>query len=68
MAVRELGDKRPDGNRLGQAAADLVSFYGADPVAQASVITNTSGTLGDANTAIDAINTVLQNLGLTASS
>jgi len=34
MPVRELSDKNPDGARLGQAAADLVSNYGVTPVSQ----------------------------------
>jgi hypothetical protein len=34
MGVKELSDKGPEGTRLGQAAADLVGFYGATPVDQ----------------------------------
>ena len=34
MGVKELSDKGPDGSRLGQSAADLVSFHGATPIAQ----------------------------------
>lgn len=34
MPVRELSDKNLDGTRLGQAAADLVSMYGATPISQ----------------------------------
>jgi hypothetical protein len=34
MPVRELSDKNPDGTRLGQAAADLVAYYGVTPVSQ----------------------------------
>jgi hypothetical protein len=34
MPVKELSDKNPDGTRLGQAAADLVSYYGLTPVSQ----------------------------------
>jgi hypothetical protein len=30
----ELSDSRPDGARLGQAAADKVAFWGATPITQ----------------------------------
>ena len=33
-AGRELSDGNPDGTNLGQSATDLISFYGATPVAQ----------------------------------
>ena len=36
MAVREMSDKNPDGNRFGQSAADLIATYGATPVSQRS--------------------------------
>ena len=35
MAIgKQLSDKNPDGVSLGQSGTDLVSFYGATPVAQ----------------------------------
>jgi len=47
MPVKELSDKGPDGTRLGQAAADLISFYGTTPVSQrsSSIQTQTHATL-----------------------
>lgn len=66
--IKELSDKNPDGTRLGQSAADLVSFHGASPSAQGSVVTNTSGTLGNTNAAVTAIISLLQTKGLMASS
>lgn len=32
--LRDLSDLSPDGTRLGQTTADLISFYGATPIAQ----------------------------------
>ena len=66
--IKELSDKGPDGTRLGQSSTDLVGFYGATPVVRPTVVTNTSGTLGDTNTALTAVITRLQTLGLFASS
>ncbi len=34
MAVKQLSDGGPDGTKLGQSAADLVSLYGVTPVVQ----------------------------------
>lgn len=34
MAARQLSDLNPDGNTLGQSAADKVAFYGSTPVTQ----------------------------------
>lgn len=42
MGVKELSDKGPDGTRLGQSAADLVSFHGAAPVDQAAYVASVS--------------------------
>ena len=39
MAVDELSKLAADGTRLGQTAADKVSFYGATPVAQRAAAT-----------------------------
>lgn len=48
-SVNELSSKNADGTRLGQSATDIISFYGATPVAQrasavqaASVVSATS--------------------------
>ena len=32
--IKELGDAGPGGTRLGKAATELVSFYGATPIVQ----------------------------------
>lgn len=32
--IREVSDLNPDGTRIGQTAADKVSFYGSTPVTQ----------------------------------
>ena len=34
MGSKQLSDKGPDGTKLGQAAADLIAFYGTTPVSQ----------------------------------
>jgi len=65
MSVRELSDYNPDGTRLGQDAADLVSFYGADPVNQPDAIDDATDA-GTAITQIAAILDALQELGLIA--
>jgi hypothetical protein len=68
MAVKELSDGNDDGTRLGQDASDLVGFHGATPSDQYAVVTNTSGTLGNTNAAVDSIIALLQEKGLMASS
>jgi len=67
MALKELSDGGPLGTRLGQSATDLVGFHGATPSDQYAVVTNTSGTLGNTNAAVDAIIALLQEKGLMAS-
>jgi hypothetical protein len=42
MAVKELSDLNSDGTRLGQTAADLISFHGADPCDQAAHVASVS--------------------------
>lgn len=37
--IKELSDKGSDGTRLGQTAADLISFHGVPPVAQSALVT-----------------------------
>lgn len=64
MAIKYLDDLNPDGTVLGQTSAALVAFYGNTPVARRTVVTNTTGTLGNTNTAVNAIITVLTSLGL----
>lgn len=66
MAVKQLSDGGPDGTTLGQSATDLIAFHGATPSDQAAAITLTSGSLGDTNTAINAILTALREKGLIA--
>lgn len=68
MAVHYLGDNGPDGVCLGTSASELVGFHGATPSAQDVIATLTSGTLGDANTAINAIIDILHAKGLAAAS
>lgn len=80
--IRELSDLNPDGTRLGQTAADLVSFHGASPCDQSATTTSVSSngvsiggygfqTSGVANGIITALNAVivcLKEKGLMASS
>jgi hypothetical protein len=80
MAVRQLSDGNPSGTTLGQSATDLVSFYGAAPVAQPAVISAITTTQPTAtvfgfsttaqfNNLIAAVNTLIANqktLGLQA--
>lgn len=83
MAVKNLGDYGPDGVNLGRSATDKIGFYGTTPVVQASTFatvttTGTSSTTnafgfttaaqGDAIvTAVNAMITALENVGLAAS-
>lgn len=67
MAVKQISDGNPDGTTVGQSATDLVGFHGATPSDQYAVVTNTSGTLGNTNAAVDAIIALLQEKGLMAS-
>ena len=84
MGVKYLGDYGPDGVCLGRAAADKIGFYGTTPVAQASTFTavSTSSATSTTNaygyesaaqadaivTAVNAIITALENVGIAASS
>jgi len=45
MAVRELGDHAPDGNRVGQAASSMVAFWGVTPISQPSATNQAALTL-----------------------
>jgi hypothetical protein len=55
MAIgKQLSDRNPDGTALGQSATDLVSFYGATPIAQRSGAAQATSAVGTASsTAID---------------
>lgn len=55
MAIgRQLSDGNPDGTSLGQAATDLISFYGATPIAQRSGAAQATSLVGTASsTAVD---------------
>lgn len=64
--IKHLSDKGPDGTLLGQSAADLIGFHGVTPTVQVAVVTNTSGTLGDTNTALTAVIACLRTKGLMA--
>jgi UDP-N-acetyl-D-mannosaminuronic acid transferase (WecB/TagA/CpsF family) len=82
MAVKYLGDYGPDGVCMGRAAADKIGFYGTTPVIQASTFTAvaTTGSTSTTNafgfttaaqadaivTAVNAIITCLENVGLAA--
>ena len=82
MGVKELSDKGPDGTRMGQSTADLVSFYGTTCVSQrtstdlsasiATVASSSSFASGQAAAlnsvvlAVNEIRTTLKNLGLHA--
>jgi hypothetical protein len=67
MAVHYLGDNNPDGMCVGTSSTELVGFHGATPTDQYAAVTNTSGTLGNTNAAVDAIIALLQEKGLMAS-
>ena len=80
MGVEYVGNKNDDGLSLGQAAADLISFYGVSPVAQAATIaaaTNTTTTtsttpalttdLDSVRTKLNSVITALKNIGVIAS-
>lgn len=79
MAVEYFGNKNADGASFGQAAADLISFYGVSPVAQASAVaaaTNTTTTtstttalttdLDSVRTKLNSVLTALTNVGILA--
>lgn len=70
MAVKYLGNDWPDGWSFGQSATDLISFYGATPIAKATVAatTTTTATTTALQTDVDAIRTALVNLGLITTS
>lgn len=65
---KQLSDKNPDGTSLGQSSTDLVSFYGATPVAQGATVTTlvTTPTATDIAVAVNAIISRLRTVGLIA--
>lgn len=71
MAADQLSKNSPDGTKLGQSATDLVSFWGATPVAQPSgtsqsvVATTAITTLATTPTATDiavAVNSLISRV------
>lgn len=71
--TKQLSDKGTDGTLLGQSATDLISFYGATPVVQPSVLSAVTTTQPTAtvfgftttaqfNALISAVNTIIANL------
>ena len=66
MAVQYLGDNGPDGVSLGKSSTELISFYGATPIAKPSVAAASSSvaTTTILETRVAAICTALANLGL----
>ena len=65
-----LSDGRPDGVLVSQGAADKIGFYGATPVVQGATVAAlaTTPTATDIATAVNAIITRLQTVGIIASS
>ena len=63
--IKELSDKGSDGVRLGQSAADLISFHGSTPVAQAAVASvATGGTMVSIVVTVQSLLTILATKGL----
>jgi hypothetical protein len=65
---KQLSDGNPDGTSLGQSSSDLISFYGATPVDKGAAVTalTTTPTATDIATAVNAIISRLQDVGLIA--
>jgi hypothetical protein len=65
---KQLSDGNPDGTSLGQSSSDLISFYGETPVDQGAAVTplTTTPTATDIATAVNAIISRLQDVGLIA--
>ena len=54
MAAKQLSDSNPEGNVFGQAASDLIAFFGTTPVSQRAAAAQNTTTLSTASsTAID---------------
>ncbi len=58
----------PDGAQLGKSATEKIGFYGATPVVQGAAVTTlaTTPTATDIATAVNAIISRLQTIGITA--
>lgn len=69
MAVTHLSDGNPDGTALGQNSSDLISFYGATPIARpTSIAVITAGaTTTQCNAAVISVMAALNSLGLVPS-
>lgn len=66
MAIgKQLSDNNGSGTGLGQSATDLISFYGATPVAQATLAANGTDAATTQALAND-IKAKLKSLGLCA--
>jgi len=68
MASYQVTDNCPDGAVVGNASTSKVGFYGATPVVRQTAATafaagDSTSTMG---AAINAINTALKNIGITA--
>jgi len=65
---KQLSDGNPDGTSLGQAATDLISVYGVTPVDNGAAVKalTTTPTATDIATAVNAIISRLQDVGLIA--
>lgn len=61
---KNLSDYDPDGTLLGQDSSDLIGFYGATPIAKASVTQQATATTGALRSDLDGVMTALSNLGL----
>ena len=54
MAAKQLSDSNPEGNVLGQAASDLIAFFGTTPISQrAGAAQDTTNLSTASSTAID---------------
>ncbi len=67
MAARQLSNGDDSGTVLGQSATDLIGFHGVSPVDQYPIVSNASVTLGDTNSAVLSIISLLKEKGLMAS-
>jgi ABC-type cobalamin transport system ATPase subunit len=64
MAVHFVGDNGPDGNTLGTATTELISFYGSAPIVKPSVTQQATATTTANRADLDSLMTALSNLGL----
>jgi len=68
MAVEYISRGNDDGTVFGQSSSELISFYGATPVARGAAVTTlvTTPTATDIATAVNSIISRLQTVGLIA--